>query len=119
MSFATQYGPWALVAGASVGLGAEFARQLAAHKLNLVLLARSGDTLEQLARELAQTGIAVRTLAIDLASDQLLDEVRRVTADVEIGLVVYNAAASALGRFLDQPLAEQLRVVDVNCRGPL
>ena len=118
--FTTQYGPWALIAGASVGLGAEFADQLAARKLNLILVARRAEVLDELAVRLrARDGIEVRTVALDLASPRLLEELRAATAGLEVGLLVYNAAASAMGMFVDKPLDDLLGVLDINCRGPL
>lgn len=119
-AFAQRYGPWALVAGASAGLGAAFARLAAARGLNLVLLARRPDALAALAAELtAAHRVEVRTGALDLARPDLADAVAALAGDLEIGLLVYNAAHSAVGPFLDRPLAEHQRVLDVNCRGPL
>ncbi len=118
--FRERYGPWALVAGASAGLGAAFARELAARGLGLVLLARRGDALERLAAELrARRGVEIRTAAVDLGRPDLLEVLGPLASGLEIGLVVYNAAHSAIGPFLERPLAEQVRVVDVNCRGPV
>lgn len=119
-TFRAKYGPFALVAGASVGLGAEFASQLAARGTNLVLLARRAEVLDPLAARLrASHGVEVRTAAVDLASADLLAKVREATGDLEIGLLVYNAAQSQIGPFLEQPIEDHLRIVDVNCRGPL
>ncbi len=118
--FRERYGPWALVAGASAGLGEAFARDLAARGLHLLLLARRGEALERLAAELRSAhGVEVRTAAVDLGRADLLEVVGPLGAGLEIGLLVYNAAHSVIGPFLDRPLAEQVRVVDVNCRGPL
>jgi short-subunit dehydrogenase len=119
-AFRERYGPWALVAGASAGLGEAFARLLAARGLDLVLLARRADALARLAAELrAAHRVEVRTEALDLARADLAQGVARAAAGAEIGLLVYNAAASAIGPFLERPLEEHLRVVDVNVRGPL
>jgi short-subunit dehydrogenase len=119
-AFRERYGPWALVAGASAGLGAAFARLLAARGLNLLLVARRADALGRLAAELRGAhGIDVRAEALDLARADLVPAVERAAAGLELGLLVYNAAHSAIGPFLDRPLEEHLRVVDVNCRGPL
>jgi short-subunit dehydrogenase len=118
MQLRERYGPWAVVAGASVGLGAAFARQLAAEKINLVLVARTRDTLDALAAEL-RGAVETRVVCADLADPQLDDKLAEATRDLEIGLVIYNAAHSRIGPFLDQPIAEQLRTIDVNCRGPL
>ncbi len=65
--FRAKYGPWVLVAGASEGLGAEYATQLAARGLNLVLIARRKELLEQLGAQLAcEHAIEVRPLPLDL-----------------------------------------------------
>jgi len=118
--FAKRYGPWAVIAGASVGLGEAFARQLAGRGINLVLIARRQDALDRLASDLrAACKVDVRTLAADLGQADVLASVQSVTADIDVRLLVYNAAYSTIGAFIDRPLAEHLRVIDVNCRGPL
>jgi short-subunit dehydrogenase len=115
-----RYGPWALVAGASVGLGAEFAGQLAAQGFHLLLLARRGEVLKELAARLrAAHGVEVRVASVDLGAPDLLAEVRAAADGLEVGLLVYNAASSLIGPFLEQKLEDKLRVIDVNCRGPL
>jgi hypothetical protein len=120
IAFREHYGPWALVAGASVGLGEAFARQLARRGLNLLLVARGQAGLDSLAAELRSAhGIEVRTLAADLARPDLVTAIQEFAAGLEVGLVVYNAAYSTIGPFLDHPLQDHLRVIDVNCRGPL
>jgi uncharacterized protein len=118
--FHDRYGPWALVAGASAGLGEAFARELAARGLRLLLLARRQDALDRLAADLrAAHGVEVRVAAADLARQDLAEVVAQLAAGAEVGLLVYNAAHSVIGPFVDRPLEEQLRVLDVNCRGPL
>src|SRR5262245_31119697 len=107
-TFAARYGRCALVAGASSGLGAEFARQLAARGLDLLLLARRRELLAGLADEIrAAHRVEVRTAAVDLGAPDLLAQVRAASAGVEVGLVVYNAAHSLIGPFLSQPLEEK------------
>lgn len=118
--FRARYGPWALVAGASEGLGAEFARKLAARGLHVVPIARRQTLLEQLARELEfEHRVEVRPLAIDLAEPDAAAAIVERTRDLEVGLVVYNAALSLIGPFLERNLDEKLRMLDVNCRTPL
>jgi uncharacterized protein len=119
-AFRERYGPFALVAGASAGIGAAFAEELAARGLHLVLLARRAAMLEELSDRLrASHGVTVKIAAIDLGSSDLLAQVQEVTRDLEVGLLVYNAAISLIGPFFEQSIEEKLRVNDVNCRGPL
>lgn len=104
--FAARYGPWALVAGASEGTGAEFARQLAAAGLNLILVARREAPLEALADALRLAhGIACVTASIDLAREDAADALMTLAEGRETGLLVLNAGADPNGAlFLDRPL---------------
>jgi short-subunit dehydrogenase len=118
--FAALYGPWALIAGASEGLGAEFATQLAMRGLNLVLVARRADRLGALAAQLAANrAVQVRTLALDLSQADAAASIITRTSDIEVGLLIYNAARSVIGPFLERPLDDHLNEIDVNCRAPL
>jgi uncharacterized protein len=109
------YGPWAVVAGGSEGVGAEFAKQLAAARLNLVLLARKPEPLEATADECRTHGVDVRTLAVDLVDAGGIDRLFDETADLEVGLLIYNAGANTCSeQFLDGDLADFQRVIDLN-----
>jgi short-subunit dehydrogenase len=119
-AFVERYGPWALVAGASEGLGAEFATQLAARGLHLVLVARRQELLETLRAQLqTRYAVEVRVLALDLGREDIGQCVLEATADLEIGLLVYNAAVSQIGACLETPLEAHLQEIAVNCRAPL
>jgi uncharacterized protein len=118
--FTARYGPWALIAGASVGLGAAFAAELAQQGMNLVLLARRPAPLESTAAALsAKYGISVKTISIDLAAADAMEKIAAATREVEIGLLVYDTAYMLIGPFLKHSIDKQLRTIDVNCRGPL
>jgi short-subunit dehydrogenase len=114
-----RHGPWALVAGASEGLGAAFATALARAGLNVVLIARRAAPLEALAAELAAMGVEARAVAMDLAAPDLVARLEEATAGLDLGLIVYNAAFAPIGPFLERPLDDLLAVVDVNVRGPV
>jgi short-subunit dehydrogenase len=119
-SFVDRYGPWAVIAGASEGLGEAFARALARRGLSLILIARREDKLRGLAAELtASHGIDVHALALDLADAELPERLRQGVGAREVNLLIYNAAYSHVGSFLEQSLADKLRMIDVNCRGPV
>jgi short-subunit dehydrogenase len=108
------------VAGASEGLGAAFAHALASRGLDLVLLARRATALEDLAAALTKAhGVRVTPVVCDLADAAFADKLLAVTQDLDVGLAIYNAGTSFTGPFLDRPLADALRVVDVNIAGPL
>jgi short-subunit dehydrogenase len=115
-----RYGPWALVAGASEGIGAAFARVLAEAGFNLVLIARRPAPLEALASELReQFGRSVESVAFDLAAPDLEARLREIVSAHDVGLIVYNAALSIVAPFMETSLADKLRMLDVNARGPL
>lgn len=119
-AFRAKYGPWALVAGASAGLGAQYATQLAALGLDVALVARRSAELDTLAMSLRQRyGVEARTLALDLARDDAATTLDQWTADLDVGLLVYNAARSPVGPFLDLSLDEHLAELAVNTRTPM
>lgn len=104
----------ALVTGASTGLGAEFARQLAARDVALVLVARRGDALEELAATLP---VAAEVLVADLGTTAGTDRVAdRLGADPGIDLLVNNAGFGAYGTFGGIDAAHQAAMIDLNVR---
>jgi len=119
-SFKERYGAVGVVAGASEGLGAAFATALAARGLDLVLVARRASVLDGLAAQLREAhGVGVTTVAVDLADPSFAEAIVGAVAGREVGVAVYNAAASFTGPLLDRPLADALHLVDVNIVGPL
>src|SRR5450432_3032646 len=95
-AFAARYGPRALVAGGAIGMGAEYCRQIAALGLDLVIIDRDESALDATAAELRSepNAVDVVTAVVDLAqpADRLLESVRRALGDLEISLLVANAA---------------------------
>jgi len=120
MTFVERYGPWALVTGASAGIGAEFARQLSEKGLNLVLVARRRQRLEDLARDLeSRNKVQVRIVTVDLSQPDFLPTILSVTNSIEIGLLVNNAGFGFAGHLIEHELEKELQLLNVNCRAPL
>lgn len=115
MTDIAKYGPWALIAGGSEGVGAEFAKRLAGDGFGLVLIARKPGPLQDTARQCRETGAQVRTLALDLLDPDAVSRVTAQTTDIEVGLLIYNAGANTCSeRFLDAELSDFGRVIDLN-----
>jgi short-subunit dehydrogenase len=114
--FASNYGPWALIAGASEGTGLEFARLVAAQGVNLILIARREGPLADAAKALRdQYGVECVTAAIDLAAPDSFAKIKASAGDREVGLFISNAGADPNGsRFLDKPLETWLQLVRRN-----
>ncbi len=119
MKFKEKYGQYALITGASSGIGEEFAKQLAQKGLNLVLIARRKDKLEKLSNEL-ETKHKIRAipLAVDLLSENFLDEIKKVTDPLEIGLLVSNAGMMYIGNYMENSLENDLKMIDLNIKVP-
>jgi hypothetical protein len=110
-----QFGPWAIVTGASSGIGEEFARQLATNGLNLVLVARRLHLLEALGKKLAQQyGIQYRTIGVDLSNPNFMEKITVVTHDLDIGLLISNAGTANLGEFLSHHPDDLMQIVRLN-----
>jgi short-subunit dehydrogenase len=119
--FRRRYGPVALVLGGSEGIGAQFAEQLAALGLDLVLLARRAAPLEALASRIsASHGTRVHICVRDLTTADPQQCARQLTGEHQIGLVVCNAGAThGVGTFLDGPLERATGLVRLNCLAPM
>ncbi|MBB6480030.1 SDR family NAD(P)-dependent oxidoreductase [Spirochaeta isovalerica] len=117
--FADKYGPWALVAGASEGLGAAFAESLASRGINLIIIARRREPLELLGERLEKKhGITVIARSMDLGDVSGIREYIDGLSE-EIGLLVYNAAYAPIGLFSRKEESDLMKVPDVNIRAPL
>lgn len=117
MSLGHFKGDWALVTGASSGIGREFARQLATRGMNIAVLARQEDLLQELSRELVeQHGVRSLPLALDLGTPEPGPAARRllVGEGIRIRLLVNNAAFGRWGAFEDTPSSVYEAMTRVN-----
>ncbi len=118
--FKKRYGPWAVVTGASSGIGLAAAEQLAAAGLHVVLVARREAELRALAARLAANHrIDTRIVVADLAQPAGLDAVETQTRALDVGLLVAAAGFGTSGPLLDADLGAELSLLDVNCRAVL
>lgn len=116
-NFLSIYGPWALIAGASAGIGAAYAEELAKTGMNLVLIARREAELGEAARRIAlQYSVSVKTVRLDLSTANFVKELEPQISGLDIGLVICNAAYPAIGKFLEQSMEDHMRLLDINCR---
>ncbi|TPG37333.1 SDR family NAD(P)-dependent oxidoreductase [Mycobacterium hodleri] len=116
-----RYGPWALIAGASDGVGAAFAETIASHGINVVLLARRAEVLNDVADGIhSRTGAATRVVVIDLSAADAKESIISATADLEIGLLVYCAGADAdFAPFLENSITTAEAMLQRNCLIPM
>lgn len=118
-SFQQKYGPWALVTGASSGLGAEFCRQLAAKGLHIVAVARREELLRNLCGEIQrETGREARMMVADLSTKAGVQSVIRQTDDLDIGLLVNNAGVTHTGSFFSAAASEVDQLMSLNVHAP-
>jgi short-subunit dehydrogenase len=110
------YGGWAVVTGASAGIGEAFARALAAERVNLVLTARREERLRILANDLeARHDIQTRIVPLDLAAEGAPKRLAEATADLDVGFVLNNAGFGVAGRFELADYDRVLEMVRLNC----
>ncbi len=120
-AFSKRFGSWAVIAGGSDGIGAAFALECARRGLDVALIARRADPLDALAARIrSETGREVRTIQLDLTTQDIGRAVAEATADLDVGLFVHNAGSNpAAGPFLDQDESTAQFLVDLSCRAPV
>jgi len=113
MDFAERYGPWAVVAGASEGVGASVARLLGERGVKVVLVARRQGALDEVAATVAGE---TRAVVLDLSGADATSTLANELAGIEVGLVVYNAGADPnMSQFIDKPVDVWQGMVARNC----
>ena len=117
--FHQRYGPWAVIAGASEGIGQSYAHVLAERGFNLITIARRIEPLEQDAALIRRRHrVEVKPVSLDLSSPHVVKEFMQAIEGLDVGLLIYNACYSVIGNFSDISIAEHEKMLDVNCRAP-
>jgi uncharacterized protein len=118
--FYKRYGPWAVIAGGSEGVGAAFARKIAAHGIKLFLIARKPEPLVELSKTItAQSQVEVRAAPLDLTVAADIDQVKALTHGLDVGLFIYNAGLEGgHGPFVARPLEAAMQIIRLNVLGP-
>ncbi|MEM1417755.1 MAG: SDR family NAD(P)-dependent oxidoreductase [Myxococcota bacterium] len=117
--YVQRFGPTALVVGASATVGEQYARQLAARGMDVVLVARRAERLEEIAREIrAAHGVRARVIALDLLQEGALASLFEQTRSLEIGYLVVNANLHKINDFDLLALETKRRIVQMNVMVP-
>lgn len=120
MSMKRKEGRWALVTGASSGIGKEFAFKLGSQGFNLVLIARRGDLLREVASKIESSfGVDVLIGAIDLSEGSFLKYIEKLCEGIEISFLVNNAGEGYLGTFVEQSFSKIESSININLRAHL
>ena len=115
-----RYGEWALVTGASSGIGADFARQLAEKGMNIIIVARRVFNMEKIAREIEKSyGIITLVIGQDLTEPEAVEIIKEKVGEREIGVLVNNAGYGVLGKFHENDRDYQANMVTLNCYVPV
>src|ERR1700731_1643712 len=110
-----RFGPWAVITGASSGIGKEFARQIAASGVHVALVARREPLLRTVGAECTRaSGVEHRIIPLDLSEPDFLPVLADATRDLDVGLVVSNAGTGSPGRFLDKSREELMQLLRLN-----
>ncbi|BBH53126.1 SDR family NAD(P)-dependent oxidoreductase [Fluviispira sanaruensis] len=116
-NFQKKYGPWALVTGASDGIGRALAIEIAKVGLNLIIVGRNNERLEKLGSEIQKKfNVIVKIIAIDLAKNESNKALISQINQYEIGLFAAIAGFGTSGDFFKGKIQDELEMIDVNCR---
>lgn len=120
IAFKRKYGEWAIVTGASEGVGREMSLMLAERGLNVVLVARRGELLERLSETIkAQFHVQTMVISSDLSQSSAIENLLQSTSKLDVGLLIANAGYGTSGALINADLQTELNMLDVNCRALL
>ena len=116
----TNYGPWAIITGASSGIGLELATQLATAGFNLVINSRNEEQLQNVEKLLkTNSAIEIKIVACDVSEKAGIDKIIQSTQGLNIGLLIASAGYGTSGLFVDASLNAETNMLRVNCEALL
>jgi hypothetical protein len=114
-----KYGDWAIVTGASSGIGLELATQLATAGFNLIINARNQERLLKVAQQLKSHNIEVKPVVADLSDKEGVEKIIQAAQGLKVGLLINNAGYGNSGLFVDASLDSEINLLRVNCEAGL
>jgi short-subunit dehydrogenase len=116
----TKYGEWAVITGASSGIGLELATQLASAGFNLVLISRHLEKLQEVENRLsANTTIEIKIVDVDVSETEGIDQIIEATKGLKVGLLIASAGYGTSGNFIDSSFHSEINMLRVNCEALL
>lgn len=120
MNLLQQYGPWAIVTGASSGIGEQFSHQLAKIGFNLIVVARNKEKLDNLQQQLqSRHGVKVDVITADLSDENSVETILSACVNKDVGLLINNAGYGYKGGFDQQSLGDIKAMIQANSLSPL
>ncbi|MCJ8273195.1 MAG: SDR family NAD(P)-dependent oxidoreductase, partial [Psychrosphaera sp.] len=119
-NFTQKYGSWALVTGATTGIGRAISEQLAQQGMNIVAVARNEGNLQALKQALQDDyAVDVRTIAADLSKPDANEMIERQSQDLDVGLLVANAGVENTGHFIENDQQAESHLLALNVVSPM
>jgi len=119
-NFNSKYGSYALITGAASGIGRAFAEVLAERGVNPIILDVNAKDAESLQKELKDKyKVDARALIVDLSAPDFMQRITEAIQSLDVGLVIHSAAVSIVGDFLELPLEQHRKLIDVNVRSSM
>jgi uncharacterized protein len=116
----SKYGEWAIITGASSGIGFELATQLATAGFNLIINSRYLDKLQEVERQLKANGnIQIKIVTSDVSDTDGIDKIIQATQGLNVGLLIVSAGYGTSGNFIDGSLHNEINMLKVNCEALL